>query len=162
MEKPIIVVRTWKIYVRRLMDGLTRFLSSLVWSIRDVARPRRLNIKINPISAPPNKDRATSPPRRVLRIRRPPSGAVSTELTTTESTPRSPATPPARAQSRRKRAAGKNIRVTGGLEICKACRDPINNGKELARCNIDSRHTIHRECIPLMKSKCPHCGGYII
>jgi hypothetical protein len=162
MEKPIIVVRRWKIYVRRLIDGLRRSFSSILWGIRDVARPRRPNIKINPISPPLNKARVIGPSRSVLRIRRPPAGAEPTDLTTTESAPRPPATPPARAQSKRKRAGGNNISVTGGLELCKACRDPINNGKELAHCNIDSRHTIHKDCIPLMKSKCPHCGGFII
>jgi len=63
---------------------------------------------------------------------------------------------------RRKRAAANSISVTGGLELCKACGDAIANGEELAHCNIDSGHTIHRKCIPMMKNKCPYCGGHVI
>jgi hypothetical protein len=157
MEKPIIVVSWWKVYARRLFDSVKRPFSRLLWRIRAVGYHKGPRVKVNRASVPTENE---GPPnltrRRILRIKARPSPIKSLELLLPPKPPDS-----TRVGRLKRRQRDKNINVTEGLQLCKACGEAIDNGKELAHCRRDSGHTIHKNCVPFMKHKCPHCGGPI-
>jgi len=154
MEKPIIVVRWWKVYARRLIDSLKRPFSRLFWRIRAVGYRKVPRVKVNPAGVPKGRERPPELTRpRVLRIKASPSPTLELPL------PRNP--DGIRAERLKRRPRDKNINVTKGLHLCKACGEAIGNGEELARCDEYPEHTIHKHCVPFMKHKCPHCGGPI-
>ena len=51
------------------------------------------------------------------------------------------------------------ISVAEGTQTCKVCGRTLAAANLLATCNMN--HAIHKECVALMKNKCPDCGGRI-
>ena len=158
MEKSKIVVKRWRVYVRRLMDGLRKPFSTLRLKIRSIGEPGKSRIKIL-TKLPPGKDGGPSVPpnvsRRELRIKTQPAKAESVDLI---------ADPPRatnRDMRRKKSTARKSISVIGGTEICNACKEPLDNSEDLASCSVEPGHRLHRACVSLMKHKCPYCGNHV-
>jgi len=65
---------------------------------------------------------------------------------------------PPQAQSKQRK---NNISIRAGLEMCRACRQPFRPDDTKARCQVNPKHRVHKECVELMKNKCPSCGGQL-
>jgi len=51
----------------------------------------------------------------------------------------------------------EKIKMIARTEPCLACGYPFRDGDDLARCKAG--HIVHKICKPLVKEKCPRCGG---
>lgn len=157
MDKQPIVVKRWKVYLRRLLDEVKRPFRVWLIRIRRLRRDRRPSVKIN-ISKPAaaGNGRPARARQAVVKVadRRPPSPHAQVPAPGRQ-------VGPARRRLRRK-ASGGNISVTDGLRLCRACGLSLIDGEELSECRLDRSHVIHKACISLMKHKCPDCGGPVL
>jgi|GEM_PF-4738416 len=155
MDKQRIIVKRWKIHLRRLLDEIRRPFRVWLIRIRGLRRHRRATVKINISKPAVGNGRAARAQRRVIRVTNALSPPLGVQLPSERPTG-------GRRRGLRHKATGGNISVTDGLRLCRACGLPLLDGEELSECQREKSHVIHKTCVSFMKHKCPDCGGPVL
>jgi hypothetical protein len=159
-----IVIKKWKIFLRKLVEGsqssIARFrswLQQLVGRWRENKSYRTLNInsEIKKRELPPGT-------RDPIRIVQRPAQRGSEQSTR----PRVPgrSTPDDGRAGRTPGMPKRTNRIQVNSEngkMCPACTIEITADDATAKCRTNRDHIIHRRCTTLVKNQCPTCKGYI-